>query len=462
MTAIKRARLLITVLVSLFLIGGTITAIYFARGYRPNFTGTTTIEGTGLLAASSYPEQSAVYIDDKLVTTTNDTINLIPGNYRVRITREGFIAWEKQLLIEKELVTLTNARLFPAVPSLTALTTSGAQQPTPSPDGQKIAYLVTQSSLNDNNGLFILPTGANPLGLERKATQILRAEPGMDLTKSIITWSPDSRQLLVVFPSENNTLIRASYLLETDRLSQIQTQPDVTVRLPFIFSDWERDLIDRDVDLIANLPEFMVNVASASATNIYFSPDGERMLYTATKDLIVPENLIPPLASVNSTPQNRSLVAGRSYVYDLKEDTNYLIDFTATVSGSLEKPLVKQMLVTSEPVEPSTQAGQTRQTLSTLLQQNLTPLQTIAAFKAYYHGFYTGSAQWYPTSRHLTIANKGQIVIFEYDNTNHATVYTGPFASQFVFPSPDGHRLYFLTNLGQTHLPENLYIIDLK
>lgn len=459
MVAVKKARLWITLAVALLLGVGTVVAIYFARGYRPNLGGgQTTIEGTGLLAASSYPEQSSVFIDDKLVTTTNDTVNLLPGSYKVKIEREGFISWEKTLLIEKELVTLTNARLFPAVPSLTALTTSGAKTPTPSPDGQRIAYLVTGSSLAENNGLFVLATGANPLGLERKPTQIAR-DGGITWSSAVITWSPDSRQILLALPTADGKAVRASYLLETDRLNQIRSMPDVTVRLPFIFSGWEQDLIKRDSDLVKNLPEFMFNVASSSATNIYFSPDGEKMLYTATKELVIPDNLIPPLASVNSTIQTRILIPNSLYVYDLKEDTNYSLGSAATQSA--KKPLLKKLLV-DETATTSTPAGVTRQTLSTLLQENLTPLETIAAFKAYYHGFYTNSPQWYPTSRHLITTADNKITIFEYDNTNQATVYSGPFAEGFVFPAPDGHRLYFLTNLSQTTLPENLYIIDLK
>lgn len=462
MLAVKKARMVITVLVSLLLLAGTVIAILFARGYRPTLTsGLTTIEGTGLLAASSYPEGSAVYIDDKLVTSTNDTLNMLPGNYKVRISQEGYLPWEKNLLIQKELVTLTNARLFPSVPSLTALTTSGAQLPTPSPDGQRIAYLVTNAGLAENNGLYILSTGANPLGLERKAQLIARSEPNLALDKVVISWSPDSKQILLVIPTTDGLGVQASYLLEGDRLNQIRTMPDVTVRLPFIFSDWEQELIRRDKDLVSKLPDFMLQVASASATNTYFSPDGEKMLYTATKELVIPAGLIPPLASINSTTQERNLKPDHVYVYDLKEDTNFLIGQVIPAEGS--KTLMKKLLLDGATGDTSTQAGQqARQTLSTLLQNDLTPLETIAAFKAYYHGLYTNSPAWYPTSRHLIWIQNGQITIREYDNTNISGVYSGPLAEQFVFPSQDGHRLYFLTNLNQATLPENIYILDLK
>ena len=81
---------------------------------------------------------------------------------------------------------------------------------------------------------------------------------------------------------------------------------------------------------------------------------------------------------------------------------------------------------------------------------------------AYYHGIYTNSPVWYPTSRHLIWFTDDKITIREYDNTNQAVVYSGPLHNHFASPSPDGHRLYFLTNLNQTDLPENIYILDLK
>lgn len=96
---------------------GAFIAIKFANGYRPTKNGI--IEGTGLLAANSFPSGAQVYINGKLTTATDDTKNLNPGNYTVEIQKDGYITWKKDLIIEKELVTQTNAVLFPSVVSLT-------------------------------------------------------------------------------------------------------------------------------------------------------------------------------------------------------------------------------------------------------------------------------------------------------------------------------------------------------
>src|SRR3989344_4810048 len=123
----KRNRPLITLIVAIFLLVGTAVATFFARGYRFNpRQSLTTIQGTGLLSLTSYPKSAQVFIDDKLVTATEDTVNLPPGDYTVKISKEGFLPWQKRLTVKAELVTATEARLFPSAPSLSAFTYTGA------------------------------------------------------------------------------------------------------------------------------------------------------------------------------------------------------------------------------------------------------------------------------------------------------------------------------------------------
>ena len=71
--------------------------------------------------------------------------------------------------------------------------------------------------------------------------------------------------------------------------------------------------------------------------------------------------------------------------------------------------------------------------------------------------------QWYPDSRHIIIIQEKSIVIAEYDNTNHQTVYAGPFTKSFAYPWPNGNRLIILASLnGGSNLTPNLYSINLK
>lgn len=129
-------RLIITALTAVLLAAGTYTAIKFAKGYRPDFK-SKEIKGTGLLVVNSLPQGAQVFLNSKLTTATDDTLNLLPGEYLIEIKKDGYIPWQKKLTIEAEVVTQANARLFPAVTSLKPLTFTGAHNATPSPDGQK-------------------------------------------------------------------------------------------------------------------------------------------------------------------------------------------------------------------------------------------------------------------------------------------------------------------------------------
>src|SRR3990167_9865082 len=148
-------RIIVVVVFTLLVIGGTIFAIQFAKGYRPSLQ-TGSLQGTGLLAANSTPRGASVLINDKLTTATDDTLNLPPGEYKIKIQQDGYITWEKSLTIEAELVTQTNTRLFPAVPNITPITFSGALNPIPSPDGQKIVFSVANANTDAKNGLYVL------------------------------------------------------------------------------------------------------------------------------------------------------------------------------------------------------------------------------------------------------------------------------------------------------------------
>src|SRR3989344_520836 len=300
----------------IFVVGGTLTAIQFANGYRPSREGI--IKGTGLLAANSFPSGAQVYVNGKLTTASDDTLNLPPAVYDIEIQKDGYITWKKRLQVEQELVTQTNATLFPSVVSLTPITQTGVANITPSPDGTKLAYLVSNSSTPAENGLYVYHLNGGALTFRGRATQIARSIPGLLLEKASLLWSPDSTQILLSFQESGNNL-----LLDSSRFNELAGLNDVTAALPLTFSKWEKELYMQENERLLLLPSQMQAIATGSAKNIYFSPDEKKMLYTATAQVTIPDNLIPALPATNSQPQERSLQIGGIYIYDLKEDKNF-------------------------------------------------------------------------------------------------------------------------------------------
>src|SRR5690348_12777929 len=89
-----KRQIFISLLILLFLGVGTVVAIFYGKGYSLDFTsGKGFLKGTGLLVATSVPDGAQVFINDHLTTATNNTINLPPGEYKVKIFKDGYFPW---------------------------------------------------------------------------------------------------------------------------------------------------------------------------------------------------------------------------------------------------------------------------------------------------------------------------------------------------------------------------------
>lgn len=451
--------------------GGTYFMIRYAQGYRPTRTGT--IKGTGLLSAGSFPSAAEVYVNGRLTTATNNTLNLDPGEYEVEIKKDGFYTWSKKLKIVEELVTETAAQLFPTSPSLEPLTYTGALTAVPSPDGTKLAFTVASASAQTKNGLYVQDLTSSPIALNKTARQIARTEGGYDYTTASYTWSPNGSEILVAFKSG------AHVLLDEGRFNDLAALKDVTVRLPQILSEWELELAREEQTRLTKLPDFMAETATGSATNLYFSPDNKKLLYQATADFTIPQELIPPLPSSSTQVESREVKRGNWYVYDLKEDKNFLV--TQGVSIQTEPspaPSIKpsKVKVTPSPAPSFTptklmlvdnvQEGLPAELISSpsafhRLQNNVTSAQSIALFNAQYSSTFVTNVQWYPGSLHLILTSEHGIDIVEYDGQNRFTLYGGPMDKNIVYPWPDGSKIITRIQFSPDTIP-NLYTIKLK
>lgn len=417
----------------------TVIIILFGRGYRIDLR-KSGIKTTGMLVASSDPNGAQVFINGLLNTATNTTIAIEPDWYTVRISKEGYIPWEKRLRIQGEVVTNTNAFLFPSNPSLSPLTVSGIVSPKRSPDGTKLAYIVpppktVQDGLSiEKSGLWLLDMADRPLAFTRDSRQIAHNTflPNSDNLQ--IVWSPDSNQILVV--SESQAL-----LFDDSKQNAVV---NVTATLPQLQQDWDKQRDTRLQTQLARLPQELVTIATQSARIIEFSPDESKMLYEATNSATLPQFIKPPLIGTNSTEEDRNISKDTYYVYDIKEDRNYRV-FSRSEENS-------QPTTDNGPASP---AGRQLTTKSPRLPDLQTFIDTFNQPNE--------PLSWFPTSRHLIIQLADKIDIMEYDRVNWITVYAGPHEANFVVPWPGSSRLVVLTNLNpQASKLPNLYSVNLR
>jgi hypothetical protein len=471
-----RARILWTSFALIVVVSGTFLAIWFAKGYRPSRQNLAS--GNGLLVTNSQPTGARVLIDGRFTSATDTTLYLDPGTYDVEMIKDGYFPWRKSLKIEQELVTQANARLFPRAPSLSSLTFSGAINLLPSPDGQKLLMYTASASATNKNGYYVLDLTDNLLAGQRSPRQVSLASTNFppDTTKTV--WSPNSSQLLLISP-------KRAVLIDPGKSNDLDTLADVSAQLPTIFSQWEEEMYQRDRARLSKFPDYIQYIATSSAVNVYFSPDEDRLLYTANRVFTVPDRLQPPKASSNSQPQARTTVVGGIYVYDRDEDRQFQLGLDNDFLKSLNTPtptpqptIKKSRLVTT--VVPAPSVEQPKHLLSDdlwrsqplrlsaspsafLRLQGKTVAETIRNFRNYHTPLFTHGYQWFPTSRHILKYDTAGITVEEYDGTNPVVIYAGPFNPAFVYPWPNGSRVLMVTNFGQgTNVPENLYAIELR
>lgn len=371
------------------------TAIFFAKGYRLNIgteDNTIDVSPSGLLVANSEPNGAQVFANGKLKTATNNTISLSPGEYDIEVKKEGFIPWKKHLIIKQEEVTQIDAFLIQAAPSLTPLTFSGIVNPQVNDDFTKIAYAVPPEGDNgEKAGLWILETVNLPLGFNRDPRRITDG----DLSEAQWQWSPDGREIML-------TTGTGTYLLDTGTFSATAERENITLLKQSILMEWQDK---RDKELASKLDKLekpVSDVLSNFATNISFSPDENRILYTASGSATIPENVIEQLPGSSTQQQERDIKDGKNYVYDIKEDRNFAVTDDSEMAFWLSNSL-----------------------------NILSPLQD-------------------------------KLVVMDYDGTNRQTVLSGNYQFPHAYPSSNADRILILTNLGASDSLPNLYWLSLK
>lgn len=401
-----RKQLSVSLLIFILLIIGTVLAVFYGRGYRLDLgQGSPKVSKTGLLVATSLPDGAQVFINGNLSTATNSTLDLTPGEYTVKITKEGYFPWEKKLRVVKELVTKADALLIPTAPKLESITTLGADRPVLDPSGSKIAYTVASQSAR-KNGIYVYDMNARSvLSLQTAARQI--TDDTVDLFSTAdLSWSPDGEFVIATISGQTTYLLNATQLNQSPR--------NITATLPSFQSQFQLDIDEKAAAQIVGLRAPVKKMIAENFNIIAWSPDDTKILYTASRSAQLDLMIKPRLLGVDTLREVRNINEGSVYVYDIKEDRNTLI-----LNADLEK------------CEEDAKACLPR-------------------------------VNWFPDSEHLIYVLNNQIHLVELDGTNNTVIYAGPFINGFVFPWPNGSRLVILTNLNNSSILPNLYTISLK
>lgn len=347
MSNLAKHRVLVSFVAAAFILLLAIGAIFWARGFKVDLKNGK-IERTGLLVVASTPTGAQVFLDDRLTSATDTNIAFLePKTYIMRIQKDGYTTWQKEIEIKADLATEIKALLFPQAPGIKPLTNSGATNPVLSPDASKIVYGVG----GERGGLYLMPLSDSPLPFRQNPRLLVRNQIGLDFTKAKFIWGPDSKQLIARFETEEGSAT-ANLLIDADRTEQ--EIRDITGSLLATLNRWQQDLDARSQTQAILAPE-SVKVATQEAaltqkpqasptpqrtlqasvklnyypTGLIFSPDEEKILYQTKdgkyrvydlkrkKEFTLPD--LPDLVNISWFPDSEHLVIAQNNLISIIE-----------------------------------------------------------------------------------------------------------------------------------------------
>ncbi|MFH1827317.1 MAG: PEGA domain-containing protein [bacterium] len=391
---------IIKILIFLLLSFIIFIVIAYARGYRFNFKDQE-ISSTGILAISSSPKAAKVFINGHLKGVTDMNITLHPGNYTIEINKDGYMPFKKNLTLKGEIVETIDPILFPTNPSLSPLSNLGIVNAFRVDQTDNIILISENDSETD--GVYLFDASSKPITIFAPLKTLLlksKLPKGSSLADSDIAFSHDFKQAILDVPNGN---ITNSYSISLN--SENPDPFDVTNSKTTLIEAWEQEK-NKEIDkILETFPSDVQKTASSSFNIISFSPDQTKILYKATSEKNIPLIIKPPLIASNQSTEARNLKTGSLYVYDKREDKNYLVG---------NKDLDINDLI------------------------------------------------WYSDSKRLVYKEDDRISVSSYDATNKETVYSGPFENKFFSVNSDG-RLIVLANLNpkSNKLPD-LYLVGIR
>lgn len=437
------------------MIGRILTAIFFvlvcvgivllARGYRIDVQ-KSTITSTGLVAVTSTPRLAKVYVNSEPKGITDLSLNLEPGTYTFTVFKEGYFPWQKTITIKGEIVQGLDAILYPVNSSLTPLTNIGIVRAIPIGSLQSQQYILlsdkkiqhevpvdpvampSSSGTPNIGGIYLYDTTRRVVSLLPNLQRIVdydKLEPDMDPHALQVLFSPNSKQLVLFDTTTSKSIttnsiqrmnaydpiyvppadFRKAYLINID--DSDATPLDITDTVNSLLSVWTETKAQQLQALTATLPKVLDSFILDHTRIVDMSVDKYKILYEATAAATLAQVKKETLIGSNQTPETRTITKHAFYVYDIKEDRNYLLKTAVEAQDKSD-------------------------------------------------------LQFHPNSKNILFEDDKSISISDFDGTNSHVIYSGPLISGFMGITDDG-RLLVLTNLNpQLNTAADLYAVGIR
>lgn len=358
---------------------------------------------TGMLAVRSIPDGAKVYVDDKLITATNDTISsLNPKGYKLRVQKEGFETWEKDINVYPELVTDITAVLVSQTPKLEPLTNNEVKAFALASDYNDIVYL---SPVIKDPGIWNLPLTGGPLSILRNSSRpLVKNTPTFAPSSgSNLWWSPDRKEILVELNPKGYLLYKLDNTFFNPNLNGSAIIPTQLTEKETTIKRWNED--------------FITNFQTPKLESIF-------------SDLEMPELI------------KNNIETGK--ITWSPDESKFILE----VPNAENPELVDLIVFNSDETLPADEK-RLNTTLRGINPQNIK------------YSWYSDSYHLILVRNVEGRESDYTISLIRIDGSNQTPIYTGYLASDQAYTSPYGDKIIVLTSLKEGSAP-NLYGIAIR
>lgn len=251
------------------------TAIFlYAGGYRlkkDRNTSTVQIRSTGMVSVKSIPQGANVYINGVLATATNNTIpGVEPGKHLLKVVKNGFATWTKEIEVFPELATDITAVLISQTPRLEPLTNTGAKSPIISPTLTKLTFLSDDA---ESPGIWVVSLSEGTLSLFKSTPSVVLKDTSLikySQSKSL-EWAPDEKALLIKLDDGRYQLFN----LVDKTVQNIPTE----TRVETLRTGWDADTLEKRKAFIEKIDIPQELQEQAVSKDAIWAPDEKKFLY---------------------------------------------------------------------------------------------------------------------------------------------------------------------------------------
>lgn len=480
----KIQKILIVVFLVSTVVLAVIVTILYAQG---NIYQNGQIVTTGTLKIQTDPADVKynVYFNDKQQSITENQVkNIVEGNYIVKITADGYIDWTKTIPITKGIVSEIDVKLYPSTTSATQVTVTNIDKAFFSKDGSYIYYVVKNSEIGSDEGIWRLPI--NPSGLffnQQSQNPVKLSDITPDISSFInagtylISESNDNSKILLKNTADKQYFVLNAGGFNNDPLTSIDKlinypaddivwfngNNDVLVSTANVLSDY--NLNSGIMTMLKYQPNnpiiFTSNNASVyiydSTLKILQSYQGQKMVNMNLKNLVLPNNIVSmQLPSANSDVIYFGTSDGNYYYIDIKQL------FVKQIENSGGKAISLKELSNDGSSAIFSDTDSIGYVFNAVENIGLNTIETTFT-KVTDMQYQSGFIQFSPQSNQIIYFDNTakSIKAVEPDGTNTVTLLKAPGILPFANLNYKADYLYMVMTEGTTTPKNNIYKVQL-